>query len=254
MDEGGDCRIFRLHIVVIHPQPFFQFHAAAAIHKTFHFRAHAVVLGQGKAMWPDALGTFLFICRQGIVNISRGIDGKFFIEAVQPLAGRLCLAGKYDDEMINVTITFVMYPVTVVIHRIPDIELFPGKVRLLLIGFHQDIFDQNFSPRIVTPLAIRILDRAAVIIRGLINCHYGENFATDDKLALGLVVIIMGQCAFFRICQIIGKQEFIKILLIEGVGICLSGKAIKTFIGIRDRNDQQTMRIVDITVNRRDGI
>ena len=43
-------------------------------------------------MGPDTIGTVLFHCWQTVKDITLGIDGKFFVEFVEALAGRLSFA------------------------------------------------------------------------------------------------------------------------------------------------------------------
>jgi len=53
--------------------------------------------------------------------------------------------------MIYVTVTLVVDTIAVIVHRIPNIKVLPGKVWLLLISLQQNIFDQNFCPGIIAP-------------------------------------------------------------------------------------------------------
>ena len=92
VDKGGDLGVLGLHIVVIEPQTFFDLISTASIDhalKNWTFAQSAI---QRAAMGPNTISAVLFCCWQAVKDITFCINGKFFIEFVESLAGRLGLA------------------------------------------------------------------------------------------------------------------------------------------------------------------
>ena len=108
-------------------------------------------------MGPNTVGTVLLYRWQAIEQVALSIDGKFLIEFVEALTGRLGFAGVDNHQVVEITIGLGAIAVAIKVFRVPDVIVFPGKLGVVSIGRLQCLNHQIIGVVIIAPAAIRIL-------------------------------------------------------------------------------------------------